>query len=306
MQIRRRPPNPLVRVAHLTYSTPHPESEPRHILEKIVWSKGEELEKARQRVPLEELQQQVAHLPPTCGFCQALQKAPETPAVIAELKKASPSQGVIREDFDPVALAQAYGAGGASCLSVLTDQPFFQGSFAILRAVRDAVHLPLLCKDFIISPYQLFQARAAGADAVLLIAAILSDQDIRYLHKVASQLGLDCLVEVHDGVEMERALALGINLIGINNRDLTTFTTNLMVTHRLATTYRQTLVQQKTTLVSESGLRDHKDLKQVAAAGARAVLVGEALMAQPDVATALAHLRGARAPWSSSVLTQEP
>ena len=299
MQIRRRPPNPLVRVAHLTYATPHPEGEPRHILEKIVWAKGEELEKARQRVPLEDLQQQVEQLPPTRGFRQALQQALEPPAIIAEIKKASPSQGVIREDFDPVALALAYAAAGASCISVLTDQQFFQGSFAVLNAVREAVPLPLLCKDFILSPYQLFQARAAGADAALLIAAVLSDQDIRYLHKVARQLGLDCLVEVHDAGEMERVLALGMNLIGINNRDLTTFTTDLAVTQHIAATYSQVLRQGDTLLVSESGLREHKDLEQVAAAGAQAVLVGEALMRQPDVAAALRALRGMGAPPSA-------
>lgn len=292
MQIRRRPPNPLVRVAHLTYATPHPESEPRHILEKIVWAKGEELEQARQRVPLQELQQQVEQLPPTRGFRRALDQAPELPAIIAEIKKASPSRGIIREDFDPIALAQAYAAAGASCISVLTDRQFFQGSFAGLSSVREAVPLPLLCKDFILSPYQLFQARAAGADAALLIAAILSDQDIRYLEKVARQLGLDCLVEVHDAGEMERVLALGVSLIGINNRDLTTFTTDLTLTQHLAITYRQALHQGGVLLVSESGLKEHKDLEQVAAVGAQAVLVGEALMRQPDVGAALRALRG--------------
>ena len=291
MHIRRRRPNSLVRVAHITYATPHPESEPRHILEKIVWAKEEELEQARQRVPLQELQQQVEQLPPTRGFRRALQQAPESPAIIAEIKKASPSRGVIREDFDPVALAQAYAAAGAACLSVLTDQQFFQGSFAVLSAVRQAVPLPLLCKDFILSPYQLFQARIAGADAALLIAAVLSDQDILYLRKVARQLGLDCLVEVHDASEMERALALGVNLIGINNRDLTTFTTDLAVTQRLGATYGQSLHQSGALLVSESGLREHRDLERVGAAGARAVLVGEALMGQPDVAAALRALR---------------
>ncbi|MYJ59899.1 MAG: indole-3-glycerol phosphate synthase TrpC [Synechococcus sp. SB0672_bin_6] len=304
MQIRRRPPNPLVRVAHLTYATPHPESEPRHILEKIVWAKGEELEQARQRVPLQELQQQVEQRPPTRGFRRALQQASEVPAVIAEIKKASPSRGVIREDFDPVALARAYAAAGASCISVLTDQQFFQGSFAVLSAVREAVTLPLLCKDFILSPYQLFQARAAGADAALLIAAVLSDQDILYLRKVAGQLGLDCLVEVHDAGEMERALALGVDLIGINNRDLTTFTTDLAVTQRLAATHRQALRQGDALLVSESGLREHRDLERVAAAGAQAVLVGEALMGQPDVAAALRALRGG-APQHSALAQQQ-
>jgi len=292
MQIRRRPPNPLVRVAHLAYATPHPESEPRHILEKIVWAKGEELEQARQRVPLQELQQQVEQLPPTWGFRRALRQAPQRPAVIAEIKKASPSRGVIREDFDPVALAQAYAAAGASCISVLTDQQFFQGGFGVLSAVREAAPLPLLCKDFILSPYQLFQARAAGADAALLIATILSDQDIRYLRKVARQLELDCLVEVHDAGEMERVLALGVDLIGINNRDLATFTTDLAVTQHLATTYRQALHRCGAVVVSESGLRERRDLERVATAGAQAVLVGEALMGQPDVGAALRALRG--------------
>ena len=292
MQIRRRPPNPLVRVAHLTYATPHPEGEPRHILEKIVWAKGKELEQARQRVPLQELQQQVEQLPPTRGFRRALQQAPRKPAVVAEIKKASPSQGVIREDFDPVSLARAYAVAGASCLSVLTDQQFFQGGFDVLSAVREVVPLPLLCKDFILSPYQLFQARAAGADAALLIAAILSDQEIRYLRKIADQLGLDCLVEVHNDEETERALALGVDLMGINNRDLTTFTTDLSVTQRLATTYRQALCQGGVLLVSESGLKTHEDLQRVGAAGVGAVLVGEALMRQPDVAAALRALRG--------------
>ncbi|MYG47195.1 MAG: indole-3-glycerol phosphate synthase TrpC, partial [Synechococcus sp. SB0675_bin_6] len=265
---------------------------------------GEELEQARQRVPLQELQQQVEQRPPTRGFRRALQQASEVPAVIAEIKKASPSRGVIREDFDPVALARAYAAAGASCISVLTDQQFFQGSFAVLSAVREAVTLPLLCKDFILSPYQLFQARAAGADAALLIAAVLSDQDILYLRKVAGQLGLDCLVEVHDAGEMERALALGVDLIGINNRDLTTFTTDLAVTQRLAATHRQALRQGDALLVSESGLREHRDLERVAAAGAQAVLVGEALMGQPDVAAALRALRGG-APQHSALAQQQ-
>ena len=166
----------------------------------------------------------------------------------------------------------------------------------MLSAVREAVPLPLLCKDFILSPYQLFQARAAGTDAALLIAAVLSDQDILYLRKVARQLGLDCLVEVHDAGEMERVLALGVDLVGINNRDLTTFTTDLAVTQRLATTYRQALHQGGALLVSESGLREHGDLERVATAGAQAVLVGEALMSEPDVAAALRVLRGVPSP----------
>ena len=178
MEIRRRPPNPKVKVAHLEYAIPHEESEPRNILEKIVWEKDREVASARDRVSLDQLKNQVAELPPTRDFLAALKAACRKPAVIAEVKKASPSKGVIREDFDPEAIAQGYAAGGASCLSVLTDKPFFQGGFEVLVQVRQVVDLPLLCKDFILTPYQLYQARAAGADAALLIAAILTDHPL--------------------------------------------------------------------------------------------------------------------------------
>ena len=174
MEIRRRPPNPKVQVAHLEYAVPDQDGEPRNILEKIVWEKDREIAVARERMPLEQLRRKVAELPPARDFLAALNAAAVRPAVIAEVKKASPSKGVIREDFDPVAIAKAYASGGASCLSVLTDKAFFQGGFNVLIEVREAVDLPLLCKDFILSPYQLYQARAAGADAALLIAAILN------------------------------------------------------------------------------------------------------------------------------------
>jgi len=293
MEIRRRPPNPKVRVAHLEYAVPHDEQEPRNILEKIVWAKDREIDAARERVPLENLRRQIAELPPTRDFIAALRSAPVLPAVIAEVKKASPSKGVIREEFDPVAIARAYAAGGASCLSVLTDKTFFQGGFDVLVEVRQAVDLPLLCKEFVLSPYQLFQARAAGADAVLLIAAILSDQDLKYLRKAAVSLGLDVLVEVHDAHELERVLTLGeFPLIGINNRDLTSFETDLMTTERLTEEFRPRLEQQQALLVSESGLFSRSDLDRVQAAGAGAVLVGEALMRQQDVQLALTTLIG--------------
>ena len=213
------------------------------------------------------------------------------PAVIAEVKKASPSKGVIREDFDPVAIAKAYAAGGASCLSVLTDKRFFQGGFEVLVQVRQVVDLPLLCKEFILSPYQLYQARAAGADAVLLIAAILTDQDISYLLKVARSLGLQVLLEVHDAAELERALSFeGVQLIGINNRDLTSFETDLATTETLTATYGEQFRQSGALLVSESGLFSRDDLDRVQSAGADAVLVGEALMRQSDVQQALETL----------------
>ena len=291
MEIRRRPPNPKVRVAHLEYAVPHDQEEPRNILEKIVWAKDREVDAARERVPLQKLKQQIADLPPTREFIAALRSATVKPAVIAEVKKASPSKGVIREDFDPVAIARAYAAGGASCLSVLTDKTFFQGGFEVLVEVRQAVDLPLLCKEFILSPYQLFQARAAGADAVLLIAAILSDQDLQYLRKAAASLGLDVLVEVHDATELERVLRLGgFPLIGINNRDLASFHTDLATTERLTADFGSRLREQQALLVSESGLFSRADLDRVKAAGAEAVLVGEALMRQQDVQAALTAL----------------
>jgi indole-3-glycerol phosphate synthase len=192
-----------------------------------------------------------------------------------------------------VAIAKAYGAGGASCLSVLTDKKFFQGGFDVLVDVRGAVELPLLCKDFILWPYQLYQARAAGADAALLIAAILSDKDLHYLLKVAQSLGLAVLVEVHDGAEMERVLALeGVKLIGINNRDLSTFAVDLATTEALMTTYGAQVRAKGALLVSESGLFSRDDLDRVVGAGADAVLVGEALMRQSDVTAALETLIG--------------
>jgi len=293
MDIRRRPPNPRVRVSYLEYAVPHPEEKPRHILEEIVWEKDREVEVARQRVSLEQLKAQVADLPAPWDFVAALKASCRKPAVIAEIKKASPSKGVIREDFDPVAIAKAYGAGGATCLSVLTDKKFFQGGFDVLVNVRSAVDLPLLCKDFILWPYQLYQARAAGADAALLIAAILTDKDLHYLLKVAKSLGLAVLVEVHDAAELERVLALdGVDLIGINNRDLSNFEVDLATTERLMATYGAQVRAKRALLVSESGLSSRADLDRVVSAGADAVLVGEALMRHGDVTSALETLIG--------------
>ena len=291
MNIRRRPPNPSVQVAHLEYAIPHEDAEPRHILEKIVWEKDREVATARERMPLHQLKSKVAQLPAPRDFLAALRQAAIKPAVIAEVKKASPSKGVIRENFDPVAIAKDYAAGGASCLSVLTDKQFFQGGFDVLVDVRDAVDLPLLCKDFILTPYQLYQARAAGADAALLIAAILTDQDLRYLAKVAATLGLTVLVEVHDSEELERILSLGgFPLIGINNRDLTSFETDLATTETLTAQFGARLQEQGALLVSESGLFLRSDLDRVQRAGAGAVLVGEALMRQEDVEAGLRSL----------------
>ncbi|MEY2644557.1 MAG: indole-3-glycerol phosphate synthase TrpC [Cyanobacteriota bacterium] len=293
MEIRRRPPNPKVKVAHLEYAIPHEESEPRNVLEKIVWEKDREVASARERLSLEQLKKQVAELPATRDFLAALRAACRKPAVIAEVKKASPSKGVIREDFDPEAIARGYAAGGASCLSVLTDKQFFQGGFEVLVQVRQVVDLPLLCKDFILTPYQLYQARAAGADAALLIAAILTDQDMNYLLRVARSLGLTALVEVHDAAELERVLALdGVQLIGINNRDLASFHTDLATTEVLTARYGEQIRAKGCLLVSESGLFSRDDLDRVQSAGADAVLVGESLMRQTDVTAALETLIG--------------
>lgn len=245
----------------------------------------------RDRVPLLELQKQVQTLPLPRNFLQALQHGKTYPAVIAEVKKASPSKGVIREDFDPVAIAHAYEQGGATCLSVLTDQKFFQGSFDNLARIRAVTDLPLLCKEFIIYPYQMYLARLNGADAVLLIAAILPDKDLQYFLKIAATLGMTTLVEVHTLAELDRVLALeGVNLIGINNRDLQDFAVDLQTTCRLLDERREQLRSRDILVVSESGLYTPADLALVEAAGASAVLVGEALMRQPDPASALAAL----------------
>ncbi len=288
-------------MAHLEYAVPHADEAPRHILEEIVWAKDREVASARERVTLQQLAKQVAELPSCRDFVAALRASCRKPAVIAEVKKASPSKGVIREDFDPVAIAQGYAAGGASCLSVLTDKQFFQGGFEVLVDVRQAVELPLLCKDFILSPYQLYQARAAGADAALLIAAILEDQDISYLHKAARSLGLAVLIEVHDGAELARVLALPLwqqggagshTLIGINNRDLSTFAVDLATTEALSAQFAEPIRERGALLVSESGLFTRDDLDRVQSAGADAVLVGESLMRQDDVTSALETLIG--------------
>tara|TARA_Y100001968_G_C19413682_1_gene747755 strand:- start:702 stop:1592 length:891 start_codon:yes stop_codon:yes gene_type:complete len=291
MNIRRRPPNPSVRVDSQEYGIPHQDAEPRNILEKIVWEKVSEVEALRKKLPLSELQSQVISLPPPKDFISALREVAMLPAVIAEVKKASPSKGIIREDFDPCFIARSYEEGGATCLSVLTDTKFFQGGFNVLVEVRKVVNLPLLCKDFFLFPYQIYQARVSGADAILLIAAILSDQDLKYLYKIASDLGLTVLVEVHNSIEMKRVLDLKIfSLVGINNRDLATFDVDLNTTKVLSQEFRDEILGQEILLVSESGLFSRFDLDKVYKYGAGAVLVGESLMRQENVKKALKKL----------------
>jgi indole-3-glycerol phosphate synthase len=291
MKIRRRPPNPAVAVKHLRYQIQVDDAEPRHILEKIVWHKEIEVAALRDRLPLADLQRQVLDAPPVRDFVAALRQGKTTPALIAEVKKASPSKGVMREDFDPVAIAQTYAAHGATCLSVLTDSQFFQGSFNYLAQIREAVDLPLLCKEFILYPYQMYLARARGADAVLLIAAILSDQDLTYFTQIAKALGMAVLVEVHTLEELDRVLAVpGLTLLGINNRDLETFTTRLETTVDLIGARREALTNRGMLVVSESGLHTPADLALVTAAGAEAVLIGESLIRQPDPGLAIDQL----------------
>lgn len=291
VQIRRQHPSRPINVSILQYQVALPDAEPRHILEEIVWHKELEVEQMRGELSLLQLRKLVMTLPPAKDFISALVKGKTNPALIAEVKKASPSKGVIREDFDPVAIAKAYEAGGASCLSVLTDKKFFQGSFDNLKLVREAVDLPLLCKEFIIYPYQIFKARSYGADAVLLIAAILSDQDLEYFVKITRSLGMAALVEVHTAAELDRVLAVdGVNLVGINNRNLEDFSVDLETTTMLMETRRSDIQAKGVRVVSESGIHTPVDLRFVREAGAKAVLIGESLVKQPDPKRAITEL----------------
>jgi indole-3-glycerol phosphate synthase len=258
------------------------------VLGRICAIKRAALERRRAELPLAELERRFPDEPPR-GFLGALRAEVEKRglALIAEIKRASPSKGLIRADFDPAVLARASAAGGAACLSVLTEEDHFQGADEHLVAARAAAPLPCLRKDFTLEPYQVVEARAIGADCILLILAALDDRAARELMRLAGDLGLDVLVEVHDETELERALALDARLIGVNNRDLKTLEVDLAVTERLAA-----LVPGDRLLVSESGLHGHDDLRRMAAAGARCFLVGESLMRQADVRAATAALLG--------------
>jgi indole-3-glycerol phosphate synthase len=260
-------------------------------LDKIVAVKKQEVERLRERTNLAALEREIAALPPTLGFRAALTERANRPmALIAEVKKASPSKGLIRPDFDPVAIAKAYEAAGADCLSVLTDEPHFQGSNAYLTAVREGVRLPLLRKDFTIDPLHIYEARAIGADAILLIAAILTGGEMKRFLSEAAGLGLDAIVEVHNREELEVALEIGANLVGINNRNLKTFVTDLAVTEELLA-----LIPNDRFVISESGISKPDEVARVYEAGARAVLVGEHFMRQPDVGGAVTALMGEKA-----------
>ncbi|EAW33589.1 indole-3-glycerol phosphate synthase TrpC [Lyngbya sp. PCC 8106] len=293
MQIRRRRPNPSVNVASLLYTVAVPDDQPQNILEEIVWEKEKEVDRRRESLPLLQLRSQLENLSPAKDFLAALKASPTQPAIIAEVKKASPSKGVIREDFDPVKIAQAYQENGACCLSVLTDEKFFQGSFENLGKIRAAVEIPLLCKEFVIYPYQIYQARIYGADAILLIAAILSKQDLQYFVKIVKTLGMTPLIEVHTLEELEQVLCLqGVSLIGINNRNLEDFSVDLDTTRQLLDAKKEQIQSQDILVVSESGLYTQDDLNFVKNAGANAVLIGESLIKQPDPGKALQQLIG--------------
>ncbi|HYW02504.1 MAG TPA: indole-3-glycerol phosphate synthase TrpC [Gammaproteobacteria bacterium] len=259
------------------------------ILERILQHKRSEITEAAGRTPLGALRRRAADAAPSRGFVAALRSrvAAGEPAVIAEIKKASPSRGVIRPRFDPAAIARSYTRGGAACLSVLTDRAFFQGGPESLQAARAACSLPVLRKDFIIDPYQVFEARAMGADCILLIAAALEETRLADLAGLAAELGMDVLVEVHDAGELGRALRLRLPMVGINNRDLRTFETSLDRTLELLPQ-----VPEGTLVVTESGIHTDADIRQLRAGGVGAFLVGEAFMRAPDPGARLAELFG--------------
>jgi indole-3-glycerol phosphate synthase len=257
------------------------------ILQRILARKAEEVATRRVALPLAELRERLLDAPAPRSFALALQAriAAGQPAVIAEIKKASPSKGVIRPDFRPAEIAASYEAGGAACLSVLTDIDFFQGSDAYLQQARSACRLPVLRKDFMIEPYQLYESRALGADCVLLIVAALDDARLLALSVLAAELGMDVLVEVHDGAELERALLLDAPLIGINNRSLRSFEVSLDTTLAL-----RDRVPADRLLVTESGIHTPEEVARMRAAGVHAFLVGEAFMRAPEPGAELARL----------------
>src|SRR3954469_9882148 len=256
------------------------------ILDEIVASKRREVEAARRRMPLAELEARMAEAPPVRDFRAAL-AGPGPIRLIAEVKKASPSAKVIRADFDPIAIARTYQAHGAACLSVLTDAPYFQGHLSYLARIRASVAIPLLRKDFLIDEYQVVEARMAGADAVLLIAEILDDDKLASLLALARRWKMAALVEFHDPANLPRVLASGADLIGINNRDLRRFVTDLDLTLRL-----RDQIPPEVVLVSESGIRTRTDVERLEAAGVSAILVGETLMRSPDIGLAVERLLG--------------
>ncbi len=256
------------------------------ILDQIVSNNLEELKARKRSLPLAELQRMALEQPPPLDFASALRG--DRLQLIAEVKKASPSRGIIRSDFDPVAIAQTYANNGASAISVLTETGYFQGSLNHLKSIGDTLgnkRLPLLRKDFIHDPYQVYESRAYGADSLLLIVAILNAEKLKELLGLSHELGMSCLVEIHNEAELEIALGSQSRIIGINNRDLNTFTVDLTTTERL-----RPLIPQDRIVVSESGIKDRSDMEKLRKWGVDAVLIGESLMSAPDIAAKMKEL----------------
>lgn len=262
-------------------------SETPDILQKILRHKAEEITERVRQLPLRVLRQQIEEASPVRGFVEAITRKIKRgqPAIIAEIKKASPSKGLLRQDFHPAAIARSYEEGGAACLSVLTDHTFFQGSEIHLREARSACQLPVLRKDFIIEPYQIYEARALGADCILLIVAALKDDLLQELAQLAGSLDMDILVEVHNTEELERALKLNTLLIGINNRDLRSFRTTLETTLGLLSR-----IPDHHIVVTESGIHTSTDVRTMRQAGVNAFLIGEAFMRAERPGAKLAEL----------------
>jgi len=253
------------------------------MLDRIVAGKRKEVAQRKRKLPLSALKERMARSRAPLDFAAAL--SGDSTRLIAEVKRASPSRGVLCPDFDPVALAKSYAQAGAAAISVLTEVNYFEGSIDHLVAIREAVNLPLLRKDFIFDPYQIYESRAYGADALLLIVAILSQEQLKELLSLSRSLGLSCLVEVHNESEVERALSSGAEIIGINNRDLATFAVDINTTHRL-----RPLIPQGRIVVSESGISRRRDVEKLKEWGVRAVLVGEALVTAKDIPAKMREL----------------
>lgn len=258
-----------------------------NVLDEIVAHQRTVIEAARREVPVETLEERLADAPPVRDFVAAIEASPTGIGLIAEVKKASPSAGIIRADFDPVETARIYASSGASCLSVLTNEHYFQGRLEYLADIRRAVDIPVMRKEFILDRYQVLEARVAGADCILLIAECLDDCTLRDLYFHAGELGMECLIEVYEPENLDRVLKLDPPLIGVNNRDLRTFTTDLGHTISLAPRITPTSL-----LVAESGIRTTADVARLRDAGCRAILVGESLMRSDDIGTAVRELLG--------------
>ncbi len=258
-----------------------------NVLEEICSKTAAHVAKQKAAIPMDAVKSNAANAPPARGFINALMRCNDRPALIAEIKKASPSKGLIRADFNPPLIARAYEQGGATCLSVLTDAPYFQGDDAYLRQAREACSLPVLRKDFMIDPYQIYESRALGADCILLIMAALSDERASELHSLAKDLGMDVLVETHNQEEVVRAQLLNPEMIGVNARNLKTLAVDIQTSHDLAPKIQTTPIR-----VAESGITDNASINALQASGYNAFLVGESLMRQDNITHATEKLLG--------------